>query len=93
MNICKTCNGRGKVQAGYAGEELADCPDCGNNSPEGLEFPNGVLAKYAMGLPPESVKDNDGDYIKGWNRALVLAEDVIEEMNQAEREIRKPALE
>lgn len=25
---CKTCNGRGKVQSGYAGEELIDCPDC-----------------------------------------------------------------
>jgi uncharacterized Zn finger protein len=34
VNTCKTCNGRGKVQAGYAGEELADCPDCGDNRPE-----------------------------------------------------------
>lgn len=25
---CKTCKGRGKVQAGYGGEELEDCPDC-----------------------------------------------------------------
>lgn len=25
---CKTCNGRGKVQDGYAGEILRDCPDC-----------------------------------------------------------------
>lgn len=25
---CKTCNGRGKIQAGYAGEELHDCPEC-----------------------------------------------------------------
>lgn len=25
---CTTCNGRGKVQAGFAGEELHDCPDC-----------------------------------------------------------------
>lgn len=28
MSDCQTCHGRGKVQAGYAGEELADCPDC-----------------------------------------------------------------
>ncbi len=25
---CKTCNGRGKVQHGIAGEELIDCPEC-----------------------------------------------------------------
>lgn len=25
---CKTCNGRGKIQDGYAGEILRDCPDC-----------------------------------------------------------------
>lgn len=25
---CKTCNGRGKIQSGYAGDELQDCPDC-----------------------------------------------------------------
>ena len=25
---CKTCDGRGKVQDGYAGEILRDCPDC-----------------------------------------------------------------
>lgn len=34
MSDCKTCNGRGKVQGGYAGETLEDCPDCGKNSPE-----------------------------------------------------------
>lgn len=25
---CKTCNGRGKVQGGIAGETLDDCEDC-----------------------------------------------------------------
>lgn len=34
LTVCKTCNGRGKVQGGYAGETLEDCPDCGNNRPE-----------------------------------------------------------
>lgn len=28
MMKCKTCNGRGKVQGGLAGETLEDCPDC-----------------------------------------------------------------
>lgn len=28
LSDCKTCHGRGKVQAGYAGEELQNCPDC-----------------------------------------------------------------
>lgn len=28
LAACKTCNGRGKVQDGIAGEELVDCPDC-----------------------------------------------------------------
>ena len=28
LTACKTCNGRGKVQDGIAGEELIDCPDC-----------------------------------------------------------------
>lgn len=28
LTPCKTCNGRGKVQDGIAGEELIDCQDC-----------------------------------------------------------------
>lgn len=28
MSTCKTCKGIGKVQAGYGGDQLEDCPDC-----------------------------------------------------------------
>jgi len=28
MSDCKTCNGRGQIQAGLAGEELEPCPEC-----------------------------------------------------------------
>lgn len=42
---CKTCNGRGKVQDGYAGEILRDCPDCtpcGNCGGTGVVDSGGV---------------------------------------------------
>ena len=42
MNVCKTCNGRGWVQAGYAGEQLERCTDC-NAAPCGTCHGEGVI--------------------------------------------------
>lgn len=50
MSACKTCNGRGVVQGGYAGEILEPCPDCPRPDDDTLlikvEYRNGRNASY-----------------------------------------------
>lgn len=69
MNTCKTCNGRGKVQDGYAGEILRDCPDCtpcGNCGGHGVVDSGGVTPWGApINLPCPACKSK-------WDELVII---------------------